>query len=256
MQLPALPSVDFLAFNPAVPPFDDAHFRRALVASVDVASLNGIGRETAGILNPELPGFNSQLPYVGYDPAKAAEMLTKSGYAENLDDLRLTYHDFREGWFGERFEKVADGWSEVLGLNFSIIRVVGEASDSGTVENVEIQMTHRSVRVSYPSQEEILREFVNTFGKTNDSPEITRVREMFHQARSEPDAAKRQASYAEIERYIMEEALIVPLFWTSTEYGTFARIQSWVEDFNPSPYDSGSMFKDVWLNENAPTRAD
>ena len=254
VDVPGSPSVDFLAFNAAVPPFDDVNVRRALIASVNVASLSVIWPVASGILNPALPGSNPELPFIRYDPAKAVELLAESRYADKISNMQLTYHNFNEGLFADGSQSVVDGWSEVLGLDFSIIPMIRAASNSRTVERVEIQVTHRHVEVSYPSQEEILREFVNTFGETNDSPEITKVREMFNQTRSEPDAAKRQSSYAEIERYIMEEALIVPLFWSSTEYGRVARIQPWVEDFNPSPYDSGSRFKDVWLNENAPAR--
>lgn len=256
VDVPRSPSVDFLVLNAAVPPFDDVNVRRALVASVDVGSLRGIWPVASGILNPVLPGFNSELPFIRYDPAKAVELLAESRYADEIANMKLTYHNFNQGRFADGSRSVVDGWSEVLGLDFSIIPVVGGASNSRTAGGIEIQVTHRHVEVSYPSQEEILREFVNTFSETNDSPEVTKVREMFNQTRSEADAAKRQAAYAEIERYILEEALIVPLYWTSTEYGRVARIQHWVEGFNPSPYDSGSRFKDVWLNENAPTRGE
>ncbi len=252
VDIPGSPSVDFLAFNPAVPPFDDVNIRRALAASVDVGSLSSIWPVASGILNPALPGFNSELPSIRYDPASAVELLSESRYANKTSNMKLTYHDFNEGLFSDGASSVLDGWSEVLGLDFSIIRA---PSNSRTSEGIEIQVTHRHVEVSYPSQDDILVEFVNTFAETNNSPEITKVREMFAQARSEADVARRQATYAEIERYIMEEALIIPLFWTSTEYGRVARIQPWVKDFNPSPYDSGSRFKDVWLDENAPTRA-
>ena len=256
VDVPGSPSVDFLAFNPAVPPFDDVNVRRALIASVDAESLSGIWPVASGILNPVLPGFNSELPFIRYDPAKAVELLAESRYADKIANMKLEYHNFNEGLFADGSRSVVEGWSEALGLDFSIIPMVGASGNSRNVEGIEIQVTHRHVEVSYPSQEEILREFVNIFSETNDSPEITKVRGMFDQTRSEADAARRQAAYAEIELYILEEALIVPLFWTSTEYGTVARIQPWVEDFNPSPYDSGSRFKDVWLNENAPTRGE
>lgn len=254
VDVPGAPSVDFLAFNAAVPPLDDINVRRALIAAVDAESLSGIWPVASGILNPVLPGFNSELPFIRYDPAKAVELLSESRYAEKTENIMLTFHNFNEGLFGHRVQSVVDRWSEVLGLESSIIPVMGAGNSWRSVEDIELQATHRHVEVSYPSQEEVLREFLNTFGETNDSPEITKVRKMFKQARSEADAARRQAAYGEIERYILEEALIVPLFWTSTEYGRVARIQPWVEGFSPSPYDSGSVFKDVWLNENAPTR--
>ncbi len=254
IPIPEPPSSTFLAFNSAVPPFDDVHFRRALQSSTDVAALGGIWQPASGLLHPDLPGFNENLPSIAYDPVYASELLQKSQYVDDIGKMRLSLHEYLEEGFGGDLENIADAWFNHLGLSFSVHRISSEASYRRELVNGEVQMVYRTAYNSYPSQEEFLWEFVTLFGEDNDAPEFVQARLMLEQAVKLADAVKRLEAYADVERYIVEEALIVPLFWTSAHDGRLARIQPWVEGFNPSAYHSGSIFREVWFNASAPER--
>ncbi len=57
-----------------------------------------------------------------------------------------------------------------------------------------------------------------------------------------------------MDRYIVEQAMMLPLFWTLAGDGDLVRVQPWIEGFEMHSYHSGSIFQDVWMNEFAPAR--
>ena len=75
---------------------------------------------------------------------------------------------------------------------------------------------------------------------------------MIQSAKAAADAAARLDIYANIQRFALEEALVMPFEWPST-VGSGVSLQPWVHGYRePSFY--GSRFKDVWFDDTAPKR--
>ncbi len=103
----------------------------------------------------------------------------------------------------------------------------------------------------YPDPATVLSVLAAPFGKLNRAPEFVELDAMLRDAATERDAVKRHEKYLEIEHYVAEIALVIPIrvIRPATPY----RVHSWVHDFDPPKY-PGSIFHKVWLDETAPKR--
>jgi oligopeptide transport system substrate-binding protein len=78
-------SVQYLALVNSRPPFDDIAVRQAFAMAIDRDKLadlvlKGTASAAKGILPPTMPGFDSTLEGLAYDPTKARELLASSSY--------------------------------------------------------------------------------------------------------------------------------------------------------------------------------
>ena len=256
-----LPEVSFLALNSAVAPFDDVNFRRAMVAAADTRSLYyrtdsvAVPRKGASGLLPPKGVVTRRGGGMDADEDLAAEFMGRSRYAHNLSNQRIEFHwvntfmpfDFEtvsrfwRKWFGVMLE-VDEGRSigddmHVFSMGPENVQRFNRELESGTLQLrfVEVQPTRNS-------PEEILGLFRNLFGPNADSPEVRELNELLDAAAAEVDAVKRAELYADIEEYILDRALAIPIAWgSSTKYEL---VREWISGYEPSRYPS-SVFKDV-----------
>ncbi len=247
------PYSQFLVFNPAHPPFDDRHFRRAMVAASNLSAVfNPLPiRWEQRLVPPEIAPESSQLSGIAFSPEAAEQELGTSNRAEGLDSYDVTYFSTSYGFFDDRFARLFETWEKTLG--FKVVHdhttsgFVSELTDSGKLHMREIEMNPH-----YPHPHAILRSFLSVFGEGNESSELAEVERMILSAVTEQDDAIRPKIYEDIERHILEEALALPMLISWTGYELV--VQPWVHGFNITQYPS-SVFHDVWFDETAPERA-
>ena len=97
---------------------------------------------------------------------------------------------------------------------------------------------------AYPDPSTVLRVIDAPFGEIGKAPEFVKLEDMMNAAAVELDLAKRHQMYLEIEDYLAEQALVIPIevFPSNEHY----RVQPWVHDLKPPKY-PGSVFYNVWL---------
>ncbi len=83
MSQPGL-NIGYWAFNVTKPPMDKLEVRKALVMAVDKAAIlkevyQGAGQAAKNLIPPTMWGYNDKIVDYPYDPAKAKELLAKSG---------------------------------------------------------------------------------------------------------------------------------------------------------------------------------
>ena len=245
------PTISFLVFNTAAPPFDDVHFRRAAAASADVESLAWQGRETPRLITEDLTTFELENIYTGYDMEKAMSELAASKYAGSDEVWEANYLVPSFSLLYE-VEKIFDAWSELSNLNVVTdldgLNILDEF-DGRMNDEYHVRIFH--VSPSYPDPATVLRAITSPFGEINKAPEFVALDEMMAIAAVEPDAVKRHELYLEIERYLADQALVIPIevFASGESY----RVHPWVHDLNAPKY-PGTMFHDVWLDKSAPHR--
>jgi peptide/nickel transport system substrate-binding protein len=88
------PMVDYLGWNEARPPLNDAEVRRALTQAIDRQALvdellGGLGKVAAGPLPSFFPGADAKLAPLPYDPAASKRILAAKGYGEGKKPLKL-----------------------------------------------------------------------------------------------------------------------------------------------------------------------
>lgn len=234
------PSTSFLIFNSDVPPFDDVHFRRSLAMASDTYA--------HGVLPLGFPGFNEQLQPIEYDPDMAREEFSRSRYADQ--PLNIRFNPSVWGFLEREFRAISEGWSEVLGIEATYqpldVRSFANALDGGELQIMGFQLT-----AAYPDPNAIFGIFNDPFKTGAKSFEASWVAGKLREANIESDTAKRLERYAEIEQFLIDQALVIPIEW-GRPTRTYSA-QTWVNDFKWPQY-GGSKFKDVWFDETAPER--
>ena len=240
----------FMVFNPSEKPFDDRHFRRALVSASDVAVLEpNSGLQVADAISPPgMPYRDDTVQALGYDTSLARTEWEKSRHAGQVD--KVVYRTYISDFFEEEMARFSETWVEVLGVSGEV-EISDYAEWKSALDRGEIGMTSVSMSAANPAPHAILGVFETIWGENIVSVEYAVVLDRLDAAASELDRAKRVGLYQELEQYLLDEALAMPLLWFDDGY--YIRAQPWVHDFKPSKW-AVSRFKDVWFDHRAPQR--
>ncbi len=118
------------------------------------------------------------------------------------------------------------------------------------VENGTAQIVSFHLKPAYPHSSAVIDPLLAAIPGGDSSEEVSRLREMSLAAAAEEDDALRVQKYQELERQVLELALVIPAaMFTATQ----GYLQPWVRDFSPPKF-GGSMFYDVWM-EDPPERS-
>ena len=223
----------FLEFNVTKAPFDDIQLRKALNYAIDKdaivqTALKGYGEAAYGPLPPSIrgywPGIVQYAPH--YDKAKAAKMLDDAGW-KLVNGVRMK--DGKPLTF-TLYNTSIDTWKDSAQL------VQAQLKDLGI--EMKIQQFEFGTLLSKLKAGEQQAHFM---GYTYTNPDIVyiwfhssnigkgldlshfkdpKLDQMIEQARLEVDDAKRMKLYEDIQKYIVDKALWVPI-WTNYVYTAY-----------------------------------
>lgn len=238
------PAIAYLAFNPSVAPFDDVNFRRALIAASDVSPFDipGSATTTNRLMPLSLQLHESEIARLPYDPADAHTRLESVDLSSNVP---IIYHSAELGWFFDSIGKVFDGWFDILGIN------VLHSSDDGSVPRSKRQMLFERYTPEYPDPHAVLARIPFLFDDIDLSSEQQRLQALIDDATSERDDAERARKYDVAEEYILEQALVLPVW--NFESPAYHLLQPWVHNFHIPRY-AGSVFRHIELSDSVPAR--
>ena len=97
----------------------------------------------------------------------------------------------------------------------------------------------------------VLNVLPTIFGGDQPSEEFETARLMLSSAASENDTVRRLELYSEVEEYMLDQALVLPITWSVS--GESAHLKPWVHGYTIPKY-GGSRFRDVWFDDTAPNR--
>ena len=238
-----------LAFNPAVPPFDDIGLRHALV---DVTELPAdlLGDWAVGADRRIIPRsiFRGSLPrVVDSDESVGGESRHGGAYAGLV--IEATFDLEPPDTYGVLVQDLVAQWDEGLGLTVRLNSdplAYDNAFDSG---DLPFRLLRGSLGVPEPLH--LLRRLVFAFGGGDLPDEFLVASEMLTAAESEPDSVVREQMALDIERHLLENALVLPLTVFESQYEV--RVRHWVKGFKYRAYPH-SLFANVWLEDAPPER--
>ena len=207
------PYAFFLAFNPAVSPMDDVHFRRSLVLAADrTGEFEGGAEREYAIVPPRLTGTIPREVGNTPDNEQPRTELGKSKYADRTSDIEIVMYTDCGHRFESRLESLFDRWSESLGVRADLRRVETFDEYQSMRDGARVPIRAFAIKPIYPDAYAVLRLFDGAFGSgggtlSNDENLLSLLR----QSKSEPDPRVRRDLYAELEAYILSEALAIPL---------------------------------------------
>lgn len=236
-------TVSYIAFNTAVPPFDDVNVRRALAMSIDrerVANITfkGMLAPATGILPgaigdetfQQLPGFTPDDKTLPFDPEAAREALADSSYgsAEELPPITMT--EVGGGAEGQiDTQAFIEQWRTELGIEVTINQT-DFATYLADADAGRLQMFNGGWIVDYPDPENILDLKFHSESSLNDINYANeRVDELLEQARAEPDVETRLSLYQEVEQMIIDDVAWIPLYFSQAHVVVSPEIEGWFE---------------------------
>ncbi|WP_161569153.1 ABC transporter substrate-binding protein [Candidatus Oscillochloris fontis] len=218
-------SMIYLGFNLAKTPLDDVKVRQALSHAINkdeiqMAALNGMGEVAFAPMAPTLPGFDPSLKdlELGYDPAKATELLTEAGFAPGPDGT-MTKDDQPLNFVLLTFARAPN--EDVATLIQNQLKAIGvnveiQQFDTATAAKAATEGQFHLILWRYDRNDaDVLNVNLhsdrigssNRFGYSNPA-----VDALLDQAAQELDEVKRAALYVEAQKLIMPDAPWQPLY--------------------------------------------
>jgi oligopeptide transport system substrate-binding protein len=224
-QLTITPELSFsyIGFNCAKPPFNDPKVRQAFCMAVDKDKLvslvfNNMMDKANGILPAEMPGHNSGLQGLEFNPQKALALIKQSTYGDvsKLPAITLTTSGYG-GAVGSNLEALVNEWRTNLGVEVTIREIDPERFLYHTKDELD-NMFDSGWSADYPHPQDFLDLlFASNTASNYGGYSNPAVDALLQKAAAELDSAKSLALYQQAEQMIVSDAAVLPL-WFGKEY--------------------------------------
>jgi peptide/nickel transport system substrate-binding protein/oligopeptide transport system substrate-binding protein len=242
-------SLSFLGIQTGMPPWENAHVRKAIAQAIDRKALQQISaatrREALGILPPGLPGYSPSLKAPAYDPDAAKALLAEAGYpgGKGLPPLRFYTAQTQSSAVAKSNEKLRDDLAKI-GIRLEIHQVPW-ARLIELIEDSAAPAFQLGWIADLPDPDAFLRTLFEPGGSANYfnflDPDTAKALE---RGASETNPIERARVYRELERSILDKAPLIPLFHSM---GMLASRRE-VHGLTPGPMGIASLdLETVWL---------
>jgi oligopeptide transport system substrate-binding protein len=208
----------YFTLNPQKAPFDDIKVRQAFAMTIDRENINTVllydaYRVADGFLPPEMPGYTESVKSYQYDPNKAKQLLQESKYAGKLPRIVLTYSGTGAAP-GDLLVAMQKNWSDLLGVEIEL-QAVDTSAFLREQRKGQFQMQSEGWSADYPDPETFLGKLFASDSPLNYTKyKNDEVDALLKTARTETDRTKRFQAYAQAEQKILDDATVIPTFWS------------------------------------------
>ena len=240
----------YVVFDTTKPPFDDAKVRQAFSMAFDRQKyidvvLRGQALPAKGIFPPGLPGFNTELKGISYNPEGARQLLAESSYgsADNLPPI--VYTDAGIGsYVGADVAAMAQMWQQVLGVEITVENLEPNFYIDRIYAGEHGQIFGSGWCADYPDPENFADVLFHSNSAQNNggysNPELDALLES---ARVEQDVTRRIAMYQQAEQMIVNDA---PVLFT-THSLSYQLVKPYVKGYVFTPI-SIPIYRYMWLD--------
>ena len=241
-------SLSFLGLNTARPPLDQKWLRQAIAHALDrgamVAASPTVRREAVGVLPPGIAGYSPDPKALQYDPAESRRLLAENGHPDGKGLAPIVLHNASRGATALRLISQLRKDFEAVGMRLEVVPVTwSELSDH--LDNQSAGAFLLAWIADLTDPDSFIRSLFESGGSGNyfgyKSDETDRLLALGAQ---EFNPVERARIYRQLERQVLEEAPIVPLYHTM---GIVA-VQNDVRGLTPTPLGLAKVeLEKVWL---------
>ena len=209
-----------LMFNTSKPPFDDVHFRRAVINIFDYAICNEqilpVSDRARGPVSPIVPGGDPSLPLLERDLEKAKAELAQSPYAAQLDQYPIEF------WWNsvvpdqEKIALLLQSNCQEIGIKVNVVRsswtlFIDAAANPDTTPHIfPVNMT----TPAYPEAGSVLSQLYHSSNRGTffnmhwlDDATQTEIDSVIEEAIATLDTNERYEKYRAINAKVLDLAL-------------------------------------------------
>lgn len=207
----------FIRINVTKPPFTDARVRRALAMAVDkkriVEKITMLGEATADSLTPPGAGQNYQPPPgLGYNPQAARELLAQAGFPGGKGFPRIEYLYLPLGVEKNIAVELQAMWKDNLGIEVGLTKQEQKVW-LASLRELRYDMCRSSWVGDYNDPNTFLEMFTTGNGNNRTGWTSPEYDKLVMEAAAEGDVAKRLAVFQRMEKQLITEAPIVPVYF-------------------------------------------
>lgn len=249
-----------LWFNTELSPVDDVRVRKAILYAIDRDAINaavfkGVYPLAYQILTRGTKFYDKSLETMyTFDPQKAVALLEEAGWKEvNAEGYRVKegkelslFHATFPGYVAETPAEIIQAQLKKVGIKFSINVMTGTAMMDGMASRTST--FHTALIGTYsPDPGMILRRTLHSsgMGTTNyahfTTPELDNL---LDDGLAIADEAKRTEIYSKIQRIVMENAVVAPIYANVSIFGASKKVSGL--KFDPYAY---PLFFDVAITK-------
>ena len=204
---------DVVLMNAQMRPFDDVRVRRAVCWAIDRERIARLAGEFPlwQIYPPGMPGYDPDVKYYGYDPAKARSLLAEAGYPDGLDTTL-----FAPGGGDTKLAQAVQNDLKAVGIRAKIRLVPPETYWTVLSTPHTAPMAMRWWAMDYPDPYDWIMPFFTKAAAVKDGSNHSfwwdpKLEAMLVEAQRTFDPAARLAKYREMQAFISDQAPAVPL---------------------------------------------
>jgi oligopeptide transport system substrate-binding protein len=221
-------TLSFVGMNVGIPPFDNPHVRKAMALSVDrnaVIRMNPSGQVLAtGILPPGVACYSPEVRIFPFDREEAKRELVAAGYPGGRGMPEIRYYTPRLSSRSRMADSVmVTAWQS---LGIPIRRIPTDwVTLQRRLDSYELPLFSLSWIADIPDPDSFIGSLFAADSPSNYfrymNPEVD---SLMHEARITADLTKRQNIYGRIERIILNDAPMVPLYTSTSAYGIWKNV--------------------------------
>jgi peptide/nickel transport system substrate-binding protein len=222
--LPGMPQMNYM--NTSLAPTDDVNVRKAIIYATDKQGIIesvyfNMVEPAYGPLSRAFPEYDPSLEQLySYDPEQAMQLLDEAGWVMGSDGVRTKDGQRLEVTIVEN--KSWNDWVYVLQANLQAVgfdaKVLTTQGPSNTEAIVSGEYQVPAMGDVFAAASQMTRDWhsegFGTFpsGHFLEGEQGAELDAMLKAAETELDPARRKQMYGEIQQFIMENALMVPIF--------------------------------------------
>jgi oligopeptide transport system substrate-binding protein len=230
----------YVTFDTTRPPFDDANVRKAFTMAFDRQKyidvlLNGHALPANGLYPPGLPGFNTELKGLPYDPEQARQLLQQSKYGGPEGLPPIVFTDLGTGTnVGADVAAMAQMWEQNLGVTITVENLEPNFYYDQIYAGNHGQLFSGGWCADYPDPENFADVLFHSGSQQNNGGYSNPGLDMLlEQARVEQDVDKRMAMYQQAEQMLVDDAAAL---WT-THSLAYQLVKPYVKGYSFTPID-------------------
>ncbi|HET6824272.1 MAG TPA: peptide ABC transporter substrate-binding protein, partial [Anaerolineales bacterium] len=203
----------YVVFDTTRPPFDDVNVRKAFSMAFDRQKyldvvLDGHAIPAYGIYPPGLPGFNSALEGLAYDPEAARQLLAQSKYGGPDGLPPIVFSNIGIGsYISADVAAMAEMWEQNLGVTITVENLEPNYYYDQIYAGNHGQLFSGGWCADYPDPENFADVLFHTGSSQNNggysNPQLDTLLEA---ARVEQDVTKRIGMYQQAEQILVDDA--------------------------------------------------